>query len=65
MPTQDFAHLQAEAEGGNAAAQLKLARAYESGAGSHRTINLPHSGIEERQNKAAQKLKTRWVRRVL
>lgn len=33
MPTQDFAHLQAEAEGGNAAAQLKLARAYESGAG--------------------------------
>ena len=33
LPTQDFAQLQAQAEAGNAPAQLKLARAYESGEG--------------------------------
>lgn len=32
-PAQDSAHLQAQAEGGNATAQLRLARAYESGVG--------------------------------
>lgn len=57
MPAQDFAQLHAEAEGGNATAQLKLALAYDSGVGvsqDDRLATLWYRRAAEQGNSEAQ-----------
>jgi uncharacterized protein len=57
MPSQDLAQLHAEAEGGNPAAQLKLALAYESGVGvsqDDRLAALWYRRAAEQGNSEAQ-----------
>jgi TPR repeat protein len=59
LTDENITKLQTDAEAGNVSAQMKLARAYESGNGVPRDDGKPRCGIAELQNKATLKGKTR------